>query len=290
MEETLYTRLREYIDRFSVGMNKTESGVEIEILRRIFTPDEAELYLSMTDCLEPATAIAERSGRPLAETERILAKMGKKGLLFFKTLGDEKRYAVAPYMHGLYEHQAYRKDRELSTLFDTYLTSGFIPKDRSLRTVPIHREVNAEAPVLPFDDIKKIIMEKKKIGLFHCPCALHSRAMGGQIESPTEVCMAFDFYAEFYVEEMKIGRWITADEALDILLKTEEAGLVHQVGGNRENTECICNCNSTFCGILKFIKLFPSRPALLRPTTSLLSTRTNARAAAPAMTAAPWKP
>ena len=37
----VYTRLREHLDRLPAGFPATESGVELRILKRLFTPDEA---------------------------------------------------------------------------------------------------------------------------------------------------------------------------------------------------------------------------------------------------------
>jgi len=43
--DALYRQLQRHLDRMPVGFPATESGVEIRILRQIFTPEEAELAL-----------------------------------------------------------------------------------------------------------------------------------------------------------------------------------------------------------------------------------------------------
>jgi Na+-translocating ferredoxin:NAD+ oxidoreductase subunit B len=50
--------LRACIDKYSVGFVAAQSGVELKILKRLFTEDEAAVYLAMTRQLEPAAAIA----------------------------------------------------------------------------------------------------------------------------------------------------------------------------------------------------------------------------------------
>ena len=39
----IYTRLREHLDELPGGFPATETGVEIRILKRLFSPPEAEL-------------------------------------------------------------------------------------------------------------------------------------------------------------------------------------------------------------------------------------------------------
>ena len=58
----VYTKLRERLDMFPQGFPKTESGVEMKILRNLFSEDEAELMLSLRPYPEPPSAVAERTG------------------------------------------------------------------------------------------------------------------------------------------------------------------------------------------------------------------------------------
>ena len=78
-----------------------------------------------------------------------------------------------------------------------------------------------------------------------------------------EVCMGFDFYADYYVAS-GMGRWITHEEALKKLDEFEEAGLIAQFS-NSENPEALCNCCAECCGALRLLKLTP-QPGLLAAT------------------------
>ena len=44
--------LREQLDQYSVGFPATESGVELKILEKLFSEEEAELYLNLSMMLE----------------------------------------------------------------------------------------------------------------------------------------------------------------------------------------------------------------------------------------------
>lgn len=41
----VYNDLREQLDQYSMGFPATESGVELKILKKLFSEEEAELYL-----------------------------------------------------------------------------------------------------------------------------------------------------------------------------------------------------------------------------------------------------
>ena len=55
MKETpdVYRRLQKHIDVMPVGFPATASGVELSILRRLFTPEEAEAALLLSALPEP---------------------------------------------------------------------------------------------------------------------------------------------------------------------------------------------------------------------------------------------
>ena len=262
--DNIYEQLRDCIDKYSVGFVAAQSGVELKILKRLFTEDEAAVYIALTRQLESVSKIALRMGREQAEIAAILNRMTEKGHTFPATRNGIKYYAAAPFMHGFFEHQFIRpdKDRELSQLIEDYLMNGFFPKTHTLRTVPIHMEVIPERPVAPYDDVKQIILSKERIGVFPCACNFQTASVGMHCKRPHDMCLGFDFYAEYAIEERGAGRWITQAEALFILDAAEEAGLVHHTGGDKGNTECICNCCPDCCTILRGLKRLPN-PALL---------------------------
>jgi Na+-translocating ferredoxin:NAD+ oxidoreductase RNF subunit RnfB len=73
---------------------------------------------------------------------------------------------------------------------------------------------------------------------------------------PLEVCFSFGSHAEYYVEN-GLGRFITQEEALAVLDKCEEAGLVNQPA-NMINPGGMCNCCGDCCGVLKALNRLPN--------------------------------
>ena len=82
MAMDIYRKLAQKLDDLPAGFPSTESGVELRILRRLFTPEEAELALHLTLFPEEAGVIASRAEIDPEEAAQRLAKMAKKGLIY----------------------------------------------------------------------------------------------------------------------------------------------------------------------------------------------------------------
>jgi len=76
---------------------------------------------------------------------------------------------------------------------------------------------------------------------------------------PDDVCMQFGSGAQFIIDR-KMGRQVNKEEALEVLRKSEKAGLVH-TSANRQEIDYICNCCSCHCVALRNILSKP-KPGL----------------------------
>ena len=59
MSNDIYERLREFLDTLPTGFPATPTGVEIRILKKLFTPEEAELTMNLQS--EPEEALPDSS-------------------------------------------------------------------------------------------------------------------------------------------------------------------------------------------------------------------------------------
>ena len=82
----VYTKLREFMDRLPGGFPETPTGVEIKILKKLYSPEEAELTLNLKDEPEEVAAIAKRTGRDEKELAEKLDEMAMNGLIYLWTL------------------------------------------------------------------------------------------------------------------------------------------------------------------------------------------------------------
>ena len=56
-EERIYRDLQRYLDRLPVSYPETESGVELRILKHLFTPEEAKIAMHLSMLPEPLERI-----------------------------------------------------------------------------------------------------------------------------------------------------------------------------------------------------------------------------------------
>ena len=259
--EDIYEKLRARLDDLATGYPATESKVEIRLLKRLFSKEEAELYLQLSPFLEKPKDVAQRLNRDVEELEPILEGMAQKGLLFRKRKGDLVRYSAVPYVVGIYEFQLGRMDKEFARDHEEYFETAFGRTIQSfktpvLRTVPINRQLVANYPVAPFEDVLQIVESQKKIAIAPCVCRTTTHLAGKECNKPVENCFSFGSHAEYYVEN-GMGRYITNEEAKEIVKKNEEAGLVMQPF-NSQKIGGMCSCCGDCCGVLRSLKMHPS--------------------------------
>jgi electron transport complex protein RnfB len=262
MTSQIYYDLREQLDQYSVGFPSTESGVEMKILERLFTEEEAQMYLSLSMMLETPQAVAQRLGREPSDVASLLEQMVDKGLVFRLKKGEPAKYGAVPFVVGSWDYQVKDIDREFAELFDQYFREAFrkegIAQAPPLRTVPVNKSIDYSWPVAPYEDVREILKAKDKISVAKCVCRTSQGLLDKGCGKPLEVCFQFGSHAQYYVDK-GMGRYITQEEAISIIDRCEEAGLVPQpfvaqeVGG-------MCNCCGDCCEIIQSIKTHP-KPA-----------------------------
>lgn len=252
---------------YSVGFPKTESGVEIKILKKMFSEEDAQLFLQMTPFLAKPSGIAEKAGRDASEVEEHLESMAQKGLIFRLRRSDKVMYAASPFVVGSFEFQLKRMDREFAELIEQFFEEGFLSKGMTssyppLRTIPIYQSIEAEMNVASYQDAREIIKSKEKIALADCICRTQQSLVDSGCGKPMEACLVFGSHAEYYVEN-GLARFIDVDEALKVLEVCEDAGLVNQPA-SIVNPGGMCACCGDCCGILRALKLTPNPAELVQ--------------------------
>jgi len=120
MSDEIYHRLAKVLDTLPNGFPSTESGVEIKLLKKIFTPEDAEIFCDLRLTFETAEAIAKRTGRSLEGLEQKLLDMGIRGQIFTIHFGNKPVFKMMPWIFGIYEFQLHHLDREFAELNDEF--------------------------------------------------------------------------------------------------------------------------------------------------------------------------
>jgi Pyruvate/2-oxoacid:ferredoxin oxidoreductase delta subunit len=259
MCEDSYNKLARHLDKLPAGFPPTENGVEIRILKRFFTHQEAELALHLTMIPEEANVIARRAKISNTEAAERLQNMARKGLIFsIAPKGKSMLYMAAQFIpFGIWEYHMNDMDAELIMDFNEYVPTltKFWEKMPLLRTVPVKQSINAQLHILPYEKVEELIRPQKKFLVAPCVCRREHRIIGQGCEKPEESCLIFGWGADYY-DRNGIGRVIDLQETLDILSKAEEAGMVFQPS-NAQKIVNICCCCGCCCQLLKQLKTYP---------------------------------
>jgi len=273
MATDVYERLAKHLDDLPAGFPRTESGVEIRILRRLFTPEDAELALHLTPIPEEPRVVARRAKIPVKEAERRLEELSKKGLIFgVHRKGAPPSYMAEQFVVGFWESQVNKLDRELIQDAEEYLSAYFEKgswwKVPQLRTIPVGKSITAQTEVMAYERAEELVRAQKAFAVANCICRQEKRLMGEGCDKPEESCMSFGMAADMNVRT-GLARKISMDEALEILHRAEEVGLVLQPA-NAKKALFICTCCGCCCGVLRGLKRFPD-PANLVSSPFLAS-------------------
>ena len=253
----VYKNLAKHLDNLPAGFPATDSGVELRILKRLFTVQEAELAIGLSMMPEPASTIAERLNMEESSLSRMLEKMSQKGLIFSLHKGGRDLYMAAQFVIGIWEYHVNDLDEELIKDFNEYLPHlmkkvWVNQKTKQLRVIPVSKSISAEMNIMPYEQAEKIIQKQSKIVIAPCICRKEHRMVGKGCDRLLEACLIFGGGA-YYYEKNGLGRPISWDKALKILNKGLEAGLVLQPG-NSQRPANICMCCGCCCQILKNLK------------------------------------
>ncbi len=258
-----YTRLAHFLDTLPAGFPPSDTGVELRILQKLFTPFEAELFLHLTLMSEDPRAIARRAHLPLETAVQALAGMQAKGLVAAEhRVGGFTRYSVNQFVVGFWEEQVDRLDPEIVALVDDYLFTYYqrgpwtsVPQ---LRTIPVGVSIPVQAEVISYERADDIIRRHTHFAVRNCVCRQEQRLAGHDCGKPLETCLAFGDTAQNAVANGR-SRAITRRDALAILDLAEQEGLVLQPA-NSQDPIFLCACCGCCCGVLRHVKL-SERPA-----------------------------
>ncbi len=269
MTDDVYIKLRGFLDGLPGGFPETDSGVELKILEKLFTPEEAEMAMQLNVKPEQVPAIASRAGLEEREAAELLDAMASRGLVFRARLGDGVWYLATNFNAGFYEFQLNNMDREFAELNEEYIphfmvTNLTATKTGQFRVVPVEAAVESLSTVATYDRIRELVKEQQHIVVAQCICRKKKGLIGSDCNRPHETCFFFGINVQYYIEN-GLGREIDVDEALDLLAKAEEAALV-LCTNNAQALLHLCCCCSCCCAILGALKTL-NRPAdTIRPS------------------------
>jgi electron transport complex protein RnfB len=254
MEENSYRLLAQRLDDLPNGFPATPEGLELELLAKLFTPQEAALAARLRLSLESSEEIAARVGADPEITRQMLKSMARNGLIAAGRMEGGLGYHLMPFVVGIYEMQVGRIDAELARLFEAYYRRSFKQvlgtEPPVHRVIPVGESVRVDMEIHPFESITGIVDSAQAWGVLDCICRKQKSLIGEPCEHPIDVCMALSHKPGVF-DNSPLVRGLTKEEALATLRRAAQAGLVHTVSNSREGLTYICNCCTCSCGILR---------------------------------------
>ncbi len=266
MSDEIYVRLRELLDTMPGGFPLTESGVEMNILKKLFAPADADLALGLTRNPEPPALIAQRRGVAAEEAADRLASMALRGLIYRTGEGGKALYRLEQFIVGIYEYQLGSMDSEFCELTEEYIPyigMGMAGVETlQTRFVPVGSAVEASHVIATHDRIRDHVKKQEILGVKECICRKQQGLLGKRCEYPLEICLMFGDFAKYHLENGWPGRYIDVGEALSLLDRSEELGLV-LMAENARDIRFVCSCCTCCCSGLKILKVLPNPAELL---------------------------
>ncbi|MFC1474413.1 ATP-binding protein [bacterium] len=258
-----YRELQKRLHKNPVGAPESEHLYDI--LKILYSEEEARTAAMIP--MVPATLgkISRRTGMNAAKLEKLLDGMANKGLVMdfrHEKLG-KTFYMLAPPVVGFFEFSMMRErsdipQKELAEAMYRYMydTGDFSKEvfgyDTMLGRAMVHETAVSDedlSEVLEWERATAIIEDAKKHSVSLCYCRHKARHVGHECGMPEEICLSMGQGADWLIGR-NFAREISKNEALDLLGKGRELGLVHVADNVQQDPSFICNCCGCCCGML----------------------------------------
>lgn len=118
-------------------------------------------------------------------------------------------------------------------------------------TIPVSISFEGRQRVLNLKEAEKILRKARVISVGQCECRVKLK----NCDAPTDVCLMVDHSAEKSIQEG--ARRISVPEAIEILKKSHQAGLVHMAYEMKDHQlEALCSCCSCCCHTMSAMTRF----------------------------------
>lgn len=262
----------------------------IKLLRQFIREDELDFIFAFNEKKsQTMEQLKQSSGLPEEEIDKKVKALAKRGVIFNQPNSKGVMvFRLLPLFNvGTFEYkfmgklEKTEKDKEISALFNQLFVDlkSLVQNNYDLivpmlmsappvdRTVPVLENAAKNEPVkivinekidggtdkiVPSQRVEELIQKFDEIALGHCFCR-HYKDMSGTPCKQTndrETCFTFGKSARF-TSEQGFARMISKEEAIRVLRKAEEDGLVHKAYHPNFDTSkdetSICNCCKCCC-------------------------------------------
>ena len=257
----------------------TKDVPEYYCMENIVSDDEADLALAAGLRTERTIGyLAKKVGKTVDEIMPLADNLVQYGIfrrVFQKDLGEDTYY-VQIFAPGILEMMVNNKKLlaehpEVGRAFEEYTRlrmrdlGPILPQGYGLmRVCPVEDAIKDLPGVSPYERLSYYLDKYDRFCVSDCSCRSSRTSIGdGCGHLATEMCIQMGKGAEHYIRSGR-AREITKEEALEIIHRAEENGLMHNLVNIEEPGEssAICNCCSCACFGLRAGLMWGARDAI----------------------------
>ena len=254
-----------------------ENHMDFWILDRLLTKDEVKFMLSFKKRRTGLVTkeLAERNNMTEEEAQKVIDHLLWIGIIEQNRDNADHhiQYWIPKWVVGsgeyMVEHKTLCDDHpEVATMFNLApqepleLAAKLVPQGGAgigMHVIPVEKAIDASSQSVSVEHLSHWLQKYDKFCSMVCACRKAQRVRGegvGDIEG--HMCIGVGDIAEFLVESGKDARYITREQAMEIIERAERKGYVHQITNldGPDRIVGICNCSPGSCYGLRTSQLF----------------------------------
>ena len=263
-----YKVLADELNKIPNGFPRTESGVELKLLAKLFSEEDAALASTLG--MEPRSLkeIAEQNKLSEPDAKQRLIGMVKRGLIDIKREeGLGFTFHLIPFVVGFYERQNAKIDKEFALLFEQYYHESFhktmLSEPSVHRIIPLEKAIPVDIDVMPYEKASNYLDQAQSWGVLDCICRVQKRLIGQGCDHSVRNCLVFSPKPNAFIRSEEIET-LSRDQAMKILADADREGLVHSVNNAQSEVYYVCNCCTCSCGVLRGMVEYGSENSIAR--------------------------
>jgi len=263
-----------YLVKYTNSM-KTDDP-EYWALDAVLTKEEVKFLLNFKKTRTPydVETLAKMNNMTLEDTQEMVNHLCWVGILEMTREGEDKRkhYNVPIFVPGAAEFMMMNdkltdEHPELATFFNLMTQmplegiTQMVPPGGAgvgMHVIPVEKAIEHINESASIEHISHWLKKYDKYSVGQCTCRKQQAMRGeGDGEIRGDFCMGVGDMAEYCVDK-GMGRYITYEEALEILERAERHGFVHQITNidGEDKIVAICNCAPGVCNAIRTSQLY----------------------------------
>jgi len=238
-----------------------------EILEILFSPEDAALASRLPVRPTELGKLALRLGLPEEHLAARLEPMCERGVVLdlVNPRSGKRSYLLAPPVVGFFEYSLMRakdtipKKRMAEALHaythgDPAFAREAFGHDTVIGRALVHEpELAEEVPdVLAWERASEVVGGARRWAVSLCFCRHKAEHLGERCDAPMDNCLSLNGGAEFVIRR-GFGRAVEKAEALDLLARARESGLVQIADNVKNRPTFVCNCCGCCCEQLQAV-------------------------------------